>query len=306
MKQPTRLIVNLLILLIFSMNWGWGSVLSMACAGVAKTESVEQKIDQMGKYDSFILEGDIRRFAGETLTYDLGFMIFSNAGQAQISFYEENGQFKCILVAETKGFIGWLTSYVKHIYKASFYIVDGGKKLRTATFEREIIVGNERERIFHAMDYASLRHHWFVYQNDELIGQFNEPLSENAQLDDVLGAFYNFRNAAYGKIETGRSYHIPTFWTKDNQPEKGSEMFIYLPTESERRNYEEAEGAGKMEGSQRLMKVQVPSDLFETENGELYFWASKHLIPLEAIYKDFILFGDLRFRLSKGTIHRRK
>ena len=41
MKQPTRLIVNLLIFLIFSMNWGWGSVLSMAFAGVAKTESVE-------------------------------------------------------------------------------------------------------------------------------------------------------------------------------------------------------------------------------------------------------------------------
>lgn len=306
MKQSSQLIVKLLILLLLSMNWGWGPVLSLAFAEVAKTESIEQKIDPLGKYDSFILEGDIRRFAGETLTYDLDFMIFSNAGQAQISFYEENGQFKCILVAETKGFVGWLTSYVKHIYKASFYIVDGGKKLRTATFEREIIVGNERERILHAMDYASLRHLWFVFKNDELIRQFSEPLPENAQLDDVLAAFYNFRNAAYGKIEKGRSYHIPTFWTKDDQPGKENEMSIHIPTESERRNYEEAEGAGKMEGSQQLMKVQVPSDLFETENGELYFWASEHLIPLEAIYKDFILFGDLRFRLSKGTIHRRK
>jgi hypothetical protein len=83
-------------------------------------------------------------------------------------------------------------------------------------------------------------------------------------------------------------------------------MSIYIPTDSERRIYEEAEGAGKMEGSQRLMKVQVPSDLFETENGELYFWASKNLIPLEAIYKDFILFGDLHFRLSGGTVHQRK
>jgi len=306
MKQSRQLVVKLLMLLLFSMNWGWGPVLSPAFAEATKTESIEQKIDQWGKYDSFILEGDIRRFAGETLTYDLDFMIFSNAGHAQISFYEENGQFKCILVAETKGFVGWLTSYVKHIYKASFYIVDGGKKLRTATFEREIIVGNERERIFHAMDYASMRHLWFVFNNDDLIRQFNEPLSENAQLDDVLAAFYNFRNAAYGKIETGRSYHIPTFWTKDDQPEKENEMSIHIPTESERRNYEEAEGAGEMEGSQRLMKVQVPSDLFETENGELYFWASEHLIPLEAIYKDFILFGDLHFRLSKGTIHRRE
>ncbi len=306
MKQLSRSVVRLLILFLFLVLCGCIPAFSLAFAEAVKTESFEQQIDHLGKYDSFILEGDIRRFAGETLTYDLDFMIFSNAGQAQITFYEENGQFKCLLVAQTKGFVGWLTSYVKHIYKASFYIVDGGKKLRTATFEREIIVGNERERILHAMDYASLRHLWFVFKNDELVRQFNESLPENAQLDDVLAAFYNFRNAAYGKIKTGRSYHIPTFWTKDDQPEKGSEMSIYIPTESEQRIYEEAEGAGEMEGSQRLMKVQVPSDLFETENGELYFWASKHLIPLEAIYKDFILFGDLRFRLSKGTIHRRK
>ncbi len=306
MKQSIRLVVKLMILFLFLAICGGIPAFSPAFAEVVKTEPIEQKIDKLGKYDSFTVNGDIRRFAGETLTYEMDFMIFSNAGQAQISFYEENGQFKCLLVAETKGFVGFLTSYVKHIYKASFYIVDGGKKLRTATFEREIIVRGKRERILHAMDYASLRHHWFVFKNDELIRQYNEPLSENAQLDDVLAAFYNFRNAVYGKIETGRSYHIPTFWTKGDQSEKESEMSIYMPTESERRIYEEAEGAGKMEGSQQLVKMQVPSDLFETENGELYFWASKHLIPLEAIYKDFILFGNLHFQLSRGTIDPRK
>lgn len=51
-----------------------------------------------------------------------------------------------------------------------------------------------------------------------------------------------------------------------------------------------------------LMKVQVPSDLFETEKGELSYWVSEHLIPLEAIYKDFILFGDLHFKFAKGTL----
>ncbi len=305
MKQPSRSVVGLLIILLFLVLCGWGPVLSLAFSEAVKTDPTGQAIDQLGKFDSFAVNGDIRRFAGETLTYKIDFMIFSNAGEAQISFYEENGQFKCLLVAETKGFVGFLTSYVKHIYKSSFYIVDGGKKLYTATFEREIIVGGERERIFHAMDYASLRHHWFVYKNDELIRQFNKPLSENARLDDVLGAFYNFRNAAYGKIETGRSYHIPTFWPKEDQPETEKKISIYVPTESEQRIYEEAEGAGEMEGSQQLMKVKVPSDLFKTKKGELYFWTSEHLIPLEAIYKDFILFGDLHFRFSGGTNHRR-
>ena len=288
------------------MIWGWGPSLSLAFAEAAKSDTSAPTIDNLGKFDSFALNGDIRRFAGEPLNYAVDFMIFTNAGEAQMSFYEENGTFKCRLEVQTKGFVGFLTSYVKHIYISSFYIVDGGKKLRTATFEREIIVGGERERIFHAMDYASLRHRWFVFKNDELIRQFNKPLSENTQLDDVLGAFYNFRNAAYGKIEKGRSYHIPTFWTKDDQPEKENEISIYIPTESEQRIYEEAEGAGEMEGSQWLMKVEVPSDLFKTKNGELYYWTSEHFIPLEAIYKDFILFGDLHFRFSGGTIHRNK
>jgi len=306
MSQPTRLVVNLLFSLISLTICGSSPALSLAHPEAVKSDPSEQAIDKWGKFDSFALDGDIRRFAGETLNYDVDFMIFTNAGEAQMSFYEENGKFKCRLVVQTKGFVGFLTSYVKHIYISSFYIVDGGKKLRTATFDREIIVGGERERIFHAMDYVSLRHRWFIFKNDELVGQFNKPMSENTQLDDVLAAFYNFRNAAYGKIEKGRSYNIPTFWTKDDQPEKENKISIYIPTESEQRIYEEAEGAGTMEGSKRLMKVEVPSDLFKTKNGELYYWTSEHLIPLEAIYKDFILFGDLHFRFSGGTIHRNK
>ena len=101
----------------------------------------------------------------------------------------------------------------------------------------------------------------------------------------------------------GLRFHFPILFL---QPEKENEISIYIPTESEQRIYEEAEGAGEMEGSQWLMKVEVPSDLFKTKKGELYFWTSEHLIPVEAIYKDFILFGDLHFRFTGGTIHQRK
>jgi hypothetical protein len=52
----------------------------------------------------------------------------------------------------------------------------------------------------------------------------------------------------------------------------------------------------------RVMKVPAPSGLLETKNGELYFWSSEHYIPMEAIYKDFILFGDLNIKFVKRTV----
>jgi hypothetical protein len=136
----------------------------------------ESKVLENGEYDSFKPEGDIRRFAGETLYYDIDYMIFSQAATAQISFFEENGKYKSLLMVETRGFVGFITSYVKHVYEATFDIVDNGKRLRTLKFNREVIVGGDRERIVHALDHSSLLHHMFFYQNKKLINQFKKPL----------------------------------------------------------------------------------------------------------------------------------
>jgi len=152
------------------------------------------------------------------------------------------------------------------------------------------------------MNHVTRSHNGFVFENDVLIRQFDKILPENINLDDVLGAFYNFRNAAYGSIGKGKSYKIPTFWTQSDQPHSPHSMTAYILTDAERRVYEVVEGAGELGDSKMLVKAKVPSDLFETKNGELYYWCSEHLIPLEAIYKDFILFGDLHFKFSKGTI----
>jgi hypothetical protein len=305
MKQPTYSQPKPSILNTFAIFcWLWASF-TPALAESPETHLKPPKIESMGTYPSFSPNGDIRRFAGETLLFDMDYMIFSKAAQAEVSFYEENGKFKCVLVAETKGLVGFLTSYVKHVYKSTFDIIDDGKRLRTATFEREIIEGNDRERIFHAIDYTTKSHYWFIYHNEILVRQFSESITGEVHLDDVLGLFYNFRNSVYGKIEKGRHYKVSTFWTKEDSKEKTSEMTIYIPTDLERLKFEEEEYDTEM-GAKLLMKVLVPSDLFETKNGELYFWSSEHYIPMEAIYKDFILFGDLHLKFVKRTVNPEK
>jgi hypothetical protein len=301
--HPPILIKNLILLIfisIVSQYFCFG--LSFAGATKPGQDSKEAKDLKNGEYASFTPEGDIRRFSGETLYYDIDFMIFSQAATAQISFFEENGKYKSLLTVETRGFVGFITSYVKHVYEATFDIVENGKRLRTLNFEREVIEGEKREKIVHALDHSSLLHSMFFYQNKNLINQFKKPLPLGYQ-DDVLGAFYNIRNAVYGEVEKGQTFEIPTFWTKfaddKDKVKQPKPMLVRILTDEERKRVDQEEDGGKFTSSNLLVKMLVPSDLYETKNGELYYWASNHLIPTESIYKDFILFGDLHIKFVK-------
>lgn len=224
-------------------------------------------------------------------------MIFSNAAESQISLYEEGGKIKAVMIGETKGFVGFLTSYVKHIYRSTFELVDNGTRLKTSTFEREVIIEDNREHIIHAMDYHSMRHHYFRYENDKLVQQHNDPIGEDEVLDDVLASFYNFRNGVYGKVNDPHLRKVPTFWTKKKKTGWNTTMTIQPILGDERKDFEGNKEV--LPGAAMLMLIKFPSDLFETEKGESYFWASKHLVPTQAICKDFILFGDLHVRLRE-------
>jgi len=300
--------IKVFIFLVFASIMSQGFCFGITFAGSPhlSQDFKESKILDNGEYASFKPEGDIRRFSGETLYYDIDYMIFSQAATAQISFFEENGKYKSLLTVETRGFIGFITSYVKHVYEATFDIVDNGKRLRTLKFNREVTVGGDRERIVHALDHSSLLHSMFFYQNKKLINQFKKPLPTGYQ-DDVLGAFYNIRNGVYGKVEKGQKFEIPTFWTKGteekNKGQQPKPMLVQILTGAERQQVEQEEDEGKLRNSKILVKMMVPSDLYETKNGELYYWASNHFIPTESLYKDFILFGDLHIKFVKREFH---
>ena len=303
--------IKVFILLLFASILSQGFCFGITFAGSPHLiqDFKESKVLDNGEYASFKPEGDIRRFAGETLYYDIDFMIFSQAATAKISFFEENHKYKSVLTVETQGFVGFITSYVKHVYEATFDIVGNGKRLRTLRFDREVTVGNGQERIVHALDHSSMFHYMFLYQNKNLINQFKKPLPMGYQ-DDVLGAFYNIRNGVYGKVEKGQHFKIPTFWTKGteekNKRQQPKPMLVQILTDAERQQLEQEEDEGKLENSRILVKMLVPSDLYETKNGELYYWASNHFIPTEAIYKDFILFGDLHIKFVKREFRPRE
>lgn len=259
-------------------------------SGPLKTSAL---INAQGQYASFIPKGDIRRFAGETLTYDIDFLFFNKAATAKVRFFEYKGKYFSTLSAETKGVVGFFTNYRKHYYKAAFDIVDEGRRVQTSKFERDVIIGKDKERTVHFLDYGSRTHFWFLFSDGNLKERSRDPIPEEVIYDDILAFFYNFRNGVYGDLKQGGTYKINTL------PENSMKSITtYISTEEEEEQFRLQEKRAK--GDEMLLKVLIPKDVFKTETGELVFWASNHYIPLETTIKDYLLLGDLHGKLTSG------
>ena len=260
-------------------------------SGPPKNSSI---ITPFGEYTSFSPRGDIRRFAGETLYYDIDFLFFKKAASAEVKFYEYKGKYFAALSAETKGILGFFTNYRKHYYKSSFDIVDKGRRVRTRKFERFVINGEIEERTVHFLDYISNKDFWFLFQSGELITSQKDPIPEGVVYDDILAVFYNFRNGVYGDLKKGKTYKIDTI------PDLSMKnVTAYINTEKEQEQFRIEEDRPK--NSELLLNVLIPKDVFKTQNGEMFFWTSKHYIPLETTIKDYILLGDLHAKLARGA-----
>jgi hypothetical protein len=245
-----------------------------------------------GEYASFKPEGDIRRFSGEVLHYDISFLWFDNAATASVGFYEKDGSYYSYLEAKTKGFIGFFTAYRQHIYQTNFEIIDGGKRVRATSFMRKVIEGGNVEKSEHAFDYALREHRWRIYKNEEMTESSKETIPVGVNFDDVLTAFYNFRNGVYGPVKKGNHYTVKTI------PEKGNEEISVHVRGFEEENKIRME-QGRNSGDEFLIDLLVPKNIFKSSSGRLRFWSSRHLIPIESKVKDYILLGDLHALLKK-------
>ncbi|GJL80263.1 MAG: hypothetical protein NPINA01_32520 [Nitrospinaceae bacterium] len=247
-----------------------------------------------GQYASFQPEGDIRRFVGETLYFDISFLWFKNAATAYVGFYEKNGEYYSYLDAQTKGFVGFFTAYRRHIYQTSFEIIDGGKRVRPKRFMREVIEGGSVERADHFFDYQTREHRWRQTQDEITEDSGTEDIPPGTNFDDVLTAFYNFRNSVYGPIRKNEKYVIKTI------PEKGHDEITIHVREIEEVNKVRKE-EGREPGEDLLVDIVVPKSIFKTESGIIRLWASKHYIPIESTIKDYIFLGDLHAKFKERT-----
>ena len=262
------------------------------------TQAMESKVatpSTLGEYRGFLPSGGISRFAGETLYYDISFLWFENAASAKVSFFEEHGKYFSVLEASTKGFVGFFTAYRKHYYKTEFEVIDDGKRLRPKTFLRKVTIASNEEITRHKFNYSLRLHTWEKYSNEEKVESGQNDLPFKGAFHDILTAFYNIRNSAYGKLKKGKKFIIKTI------PEKGhSEISVHILQETDQERIRAEEKRDKQDDL--LLDVIVPKEIFKTTTGKITFWSSKHFIPIETTIKDYILLGDLHARFTHREV----
>lgn len=251
------------------------------------TESEGSELDEFGKKDSIA-----EFFNGEELIYEIGFWIFKQVAFGKLSFkaLDKKGLFMATLQAETTGLAGWISRYRIDTYRSTMEEINGGRRLRSISFEEEVKIGNKLRQRTHLFDYQKRLWIKMRKKKDGSLERIEEEIPSGLIYDDFITASYNFRYGVYGKIDRGKRYIVPTF------PKKGAsnyEVRVATKEEEERKRKREKNKDGK----EFFIKLSLDPEITHSKEGLIEGWLSKELFPTEGTIKDVILFGDVQGRL---------
>ena len=237
-------------------------------------------------------------FKGEELHYDIGLWQFKKVATGKISFEEmgKKGRYLATLQGESLGFLGFVSRYRVDTYRSIMEEIDGGRRLRSISFEEDVKIGSKVRRRTYFFDYQ--RRKWVRerQRKDGTKAREEREIPPGMIYDDFVTAAYNFRYGVYGEMERGRIYRVATF------PRKGEtsyEVRVVSREEEERRRKSEK----SKEGKEFFLKLFLDAELTHSKEGLIEGWLSKELYPIEGAIKDVILFGDIKGTLvKKGSI----
>lgn len=228
-------------------------------------------------------------FSGEEFTYSIGFWLFEGIAVGKVGL-EKNGP---LYVATLRAYTTGLADMIKHredTYTAKMEEAGGGRRLRTVSFEENVIVGSKKRRVLTQVDYKKGVVTWQKWKDGKLHRALEFSIKPGTVYDDPLTAFYNFRYGVYGLIEEGRSYSIRTF---PGDKDKEVDIGLRIVTGEERRGRAGDEG-------DYLADVKLAKELFGSTSGNIEVLFDKKLVPVKVVAKDIIFFGDVRGRLVPG------
>jgi hypothetical protein len=235
-------------------------------------------------------------FKREELHYEIGVWLFKQVAVGKLSFKEmgERGRYIATLQGETLGVLGWVARYRVDTYRSVMEEVEGGRRLRSVSFEEDVKVGNKLRRRTHFFDYQRRKWIQLRQRKDGTKVKTEEEIPPGMVYDDFLTASYNFRYGVYGEIERGRKYSVATF------PKKGAssyEVRVASKEEEEKRKKSE-----KFKGEKEyFLNLLLDPEVTHSKEGLIEGWLSKDLYPVEGKIKDVILFGDVKGTLIKNT-----
>jgi hypothetical protein len=233
-------------------------------------------------------------FKGEELHYEVGVWLFKRVGLGKLSFKAmgEKGRYLATLQGETLGVLGWVARYRVDTYRSVMEEVEGGKRLRSISFEEDVKVGNKLTKRTHSFDYQKRK--WIqVRQNRYGVKtRKEEEIPPGMVYDDFITASYNFRYGVYGEIDRGRKYTVPTF------PKKGPSSYeVKVASKEEEEKKRKSEKF--KDGKEYFIKLLLDPEVTHSKEGLIEGWLSKEIYPMEGTIKDVILFGDVKGTLIK-------
>ena len=235
-------------------------------------------------------------FRGEELSYDVVFWLFKRAAMGKVSFREmgEKGRYLAILQGETMGILGWVARYRTDTYRSVMEEIDGGRRLRSVSFEEEVKIGNKVRIRTHFFDYKKRKWIRVRQRKDGTKVREEADIPPGMVYDDFVTASYNFRYGVYGEIERGKKYTVATF------PKKGPtsyEVRVASKEEEERKRKSEKIKDDK----EYFVKLYLGTEVTHSKEGVIEGWLSKELYPVEGMIRGVVLFGDVKGTLIKNT-----
>ncbi|MDP6625329.1 MAG: DUF3108 domain-containing protein [Nitrospinota bacterium] len=229
----------------------------------------------------------IADFFGEKLVYDISFLWFENAAVGSAILQGDKEGCVAKLKAETKGFIGFITGYIKHFYVSHMKMAGESSGLQPYLFEKKIIFKGKEVKTVTSLDYKNRTRSWSITKKGKIAEEKLEPIPLSIVYYDILSAFYNFRTSYYGEIQKGKDFLIHSI------PEKNeSEIHIHVGTREEELKFKQEEQIEDSEGY--FLIVKIPKEIFKTKEGIVLIWGNKNLLPLNVVVRDYIGFGDVR------------
>jgi len=233
-------------------------------------------------------------FKGEELHYEIGLWLFKKVAMGKLSFeeMEKKGRYVATLQGETLGVLGFVARYRVDTYRSIMEEIDGGRRLRSISFEENVKIGSKLKRRTHFLDYQKRKWTKVRQRKDRTQVREEEESPSGMVYDDFITASYNFRYGVYGGIERGRTYMVATF------PKKGASSYeVRVASKEEEEKKRKSEKS--KDRKEFFLKFFLDAEMTHSKEGLIEGWLSKELYPIEGTIKDVIFFGDVKGTLIK-------
>ncbi|MBI5642902.1 MAG: DUF3108 domain-containing protein [Deltaproteobacteria bacterium] len=229
-------------------------------------------------------------FLNEELVYEIGFWFFDEVAIGKVSIRQgENGEYIATLKAYTTGVVDRIVKHREDEYVSRLKLSEKGKRFVTLSFEKTIRIGRQTRHSLTVLDYDKMVMSQVSKKDGNIEKNETIELPRGKYFDDPLAAFYNFRYGVYGPLEEGREYTIYSF------PKGGHIPKIYLNIASKK----EKELRGKSKG-EFLAHARIDKELFGSQTGEIDIFFNSDMLPIEAVAKELLFFGDVRGKLTQS------